>query len=172
MAASSPNLAIAAAASLGAAGQGTQEKARDVPTWALPLQTLRRTGLRPLAFYGATVATACGITPALPYWYELNVHRTAAGAYVSDIRLFRKQADQPDLFRVAEHSDLEDMIDHLEAYDPSGDLAPGPDMLAGGVSNAALALRSARLEIEINRITEHYRAMVCQLLGAVVLQAD
>lgn len=137
-----------------------------------PRQTLRRTGLRPLGFHGATIATVCGINVSLPYWYELNVHRTALGAYLSDIRLFRKGSDQADTFRVAEHADLDALIGHLEDYDPSGDLETAPDMLEGTTSNAALALATARLQLEVNRITEHYRSMVCQLLGAVVAQAD
>ena len=64
------------------------------------------------------------------------------------------------------------MIGRLEDYDPSGDLEPTADMLDGSTSNAALALRTARLQIEVNRITEHYRSLVCQLLGAVIAQAD
>lgn len=147
-------------------------RAGDMPAWALPLQVLRRTGLRPLSVHGATIATVCGVTSALPYWYELNVHRTAPGAYLSDVRLFRKDSDQADLFRVEEHADLDALVAYLEDYDPSGDLAPAADMLDGATSNAALALRTARLQIEINRITEHYRATVCQLLGTVMTLAD
>lgn len=150
----------------------TSDRGRDVPAWALPLQVLRRTGLRPLSFHGATIATVCGVNSALPYWYELNVHRTALGAYLSDIRLFRKGLDQADLFRVAEHADMDALIGHLEDYDPSGDLEAAPDVLDGATSNALLALRTARLQIEVNRITEHYRSMVCQLLGAVIAGAD
>ena len=150
----------------------TPSPTRELPAWALPHQLLRRTGLRPFAFSGVTVATVCGVTPALPYWYELNVHRSATGSYVSDIRLFRKGSDQPDLFRVAEHADLDATVGHLEGYDPAGDLELAADLLDDAPSNAALALRAAKLQIEVNRITEHYRSMVCQLLGAVIAQAD
>ena len=160
------------ASSFGRLDGAADDRAREVPAWALPLQVLRRTGLRPLAFHGATIATVCGVTPVLPYWYELNAYRTASGAYVSDIRLFRKGSDQADAFHVAEHADLEAMIGHLEDYDPSSDLELAADMFDGSTSNAALALRTARLQIEVNRITEHYRSLVCQLLGAVIAQAD
>ena len=64
--------------------EAAQERLRELETAHLPAHSLRRTGQRPYAFNGAVVATICGVTPLLPYWYELNVDRTVIGTCVSD----------------------------------------------------------------------------------------
>ncbi len=147
----------------------TQARVRELEAQKQPqpVQMLRRTGLRPYALQGTTIATVSGITPALPFWYELNIHETAANTFVSDIRLFHKGCDHADLFRVEEHTDLDALFAHLEEYDPSDDLVPPAEMLTPSTSNAALALGTARLQMQINQITEHYWALVGTLLNAV-----
>lgn len=149
----------------------SQEKIRELAKPVAPAHSLRRTGLRPYAFTGTTVATICGVTPALPFWYELNVHRTANDTYVSDIRLFNNGADAADIFRVEEHGSLEALCLYFESYDTSGDLG-----LAGETdvptSNAELALYAARIQLRINRIGDHYRGLVGELLNAVQTEAD
>lgn len=147
--------------------EATQERVRDLQPRPAPAQALRRTGLRPYAFNGTVAATVSGITPALPYWYELNIHQTVLGTFVSDIRLFHKSADKADLFRVEEHADLDGVFAYFESYDPSGDLSPAREMLERQTSNAALALGTARLQMQVNQIGDHYRALVGVLLGAV-----
>lgn len=142
-----------------------QERIREVEASAAPLQSLRRTGQRPYAFNGRIIATVCGITPALPFWYELNVYETVIGSVVTDVRFFDK-SDLPDLFRVAEHEDLDDAFAWFEAYDPSADLFPTRDE-APSSSSAFLSLYAARLQIQINQISEHYRSMVGDLLHAL-----
>lgn len=143
-----------------------QERLRELAAPTMPQQRLKRTGRRPFVFNGVTVATVCGITPALPFWYEINVHRTLRDAYVSDIRLFHNAADRTDLFWVAEHADLDACMDHLERYDPAGDIASPPEMLRP-IAPAELAVRMARLQIEIDQVTQHYRVVVGELLSVL-----
>lgn len=134
------------------------------PAAILPVVSLRRTGLRPLAFPGTTIVMVSGINPDLPFWYELNIHRTDTGSFVSDIRLFGKAANSSDVFRVAEHDTLAAVFNLFEAYDPSADLAVVPD-LPSTASHAALALYSACLRMRINQITDHYRALLGDFLA-------
>lgn len=143
----------------------TQNRIRDLQGPKPPSQVLRRTGQRPFAFDGAVVAFVCGVTPVLPYWYELNVHRASSGGWVSDIRLFSKASDKPDLFRVEQHDDLDAVFAHFERYDPSADLEPGAAMLEAGGTNTQLALHTARLQMQLNRITDHFRALAGDLLN-------
>lgn len=143
----------------------TQNRIRDLQAPKPPSQVLRRTGQRPFAFDGAVVATVCGVTPLLPYWYELNVHRARSGGWVSDIRLFSKASDRSDLFRVAQHDDLDAVFAHFEGYDPSADLEPGAAMLEPGGTNTRLALHTARLQMQLNRITDHFRGLAGDLLN-------
>lgn len=145
----------------------TQDRLRDLGATVAPLQKLKRTGARPHLFNGATVATVCGVTPVLPFWYELNLHRTVIGSYLTDIRLFHKSPDQSDLFWVAEHDSLEEAIAYLERYEPAGDVLPPQEMAMRASSAAELALRIARLQLQVDQITQHYRALVGELLHVV-----
>lgn len=144
-----------------------QARLRDFGATVMPLQRLKRTGARPYLFNGTTVATVCGVTPALPFWYELNVHRTVIDSYVSDIRLFHKSPDLHDLHWVAEHDDLDAVADHFERYDPAGDVTPPQEMATRAGSAAELALWTARLQLQVDQITQHYRALVGELLHAI-----
>ena len=144
----------------------TQSRLAALGAAAAPVQVLKRTGRRPLMFNGATLATVCGVTPALPFWYELNVHRTVIDAHVTDIRLFHKDPARSDLFWVAEHEDLDDAIAHLERFEPAGDVQP-PRELPAGAAPAERALWVSRLQGEVDQITQHYRALVGELLYAL-----
>lgn len=158
----------------GAASQGlrhldelTQERMRELEAAMLPAQSLRRTGQRPFTFDGSLVAMTCGVTPGLPFWYEINAYRTTAGSWVSDIRLFNKEDGRSDLFRVAEHDDVDALFDHFENYDPAGDIAPPGELIDGSASSAELALQTARLQMRIDRICDHYRGLLGDLLGRI-----
>lgn len=144
--------------------QPSQARIQELVAHVMPLHTLRRTGRRPLMFNGATLATVCGVTPALPFWYEVNVHETVVKTYLTDIRLFNKTGDEPDLFWVREHDELEDAVTYLERYDPAGDIVPPREMAEPAPSAAELALRIARLQLRVDQITQHYRALVGDLL--------
>jgi len=148
----------------------TQARVGELQARALPPELLRRTGKRPYSFNGVAVATVSGITPALPFWYEINIFRTVSDTYVSDIRLFHKEADYPDFFRVEEHLDLETVFEHLEGYDPAGDLALSPSMPKWSTSNAALEFGVARLQMQVNRINQHYGSLVGALLHDIAVR--
>lgn len=140
---------------------------REAEARLAPVQVVRRTGLRPYAFNGQLLGTVCGVDQVLPYWYEINVYRTVLGSYVSDIRLFGKAADAPDLFRAREHDDLDALHAYLEGYDPCGDLPPIRYDDSPATSAAALALRAIEVRAEMRRIDDHFRATVGALLNAL-----
>ncbi len=142
----------------------TQERMRELEAAMLPMQSLRRTGLRSFAFNGSLVAMTCGVTPNLPFWYEINVYRTAAGGWVSDIRLFNKADGSIDMFRVAEHDDLDGVLDHLERYDPTGDLTLPPALTDPNASSATLSIHAAGLQMQVKQIGDHYRGLLAELL--------
>lgn len=145
----------------------TQDRLRDLGAAVMPLQSLKRTGRRPFLFNGAVVATVCGVTPALPFWYELNVHRTVVDTYVTDIRLFHKSPDLHDLFWVEEHPDLDAAAGYFERYDPAGDVVVPQEMAVRSASPAELALWTARLQMRVDQVTQHYRALTGELLAVL-----
>lgn len=142
-----------------------RQRIRALEAPAMPAQSLRRTGQRSYAFNGQVIATICGVTPALPFWYELNVFETVLDTFVCDARLFNK-GDQSDRFRIAEVPTMDAAFAWFEAYDPSADL-PDPPVPAPTLSNASLALLAARLQMDLNRIDAHYRTMAGELLNAL-----
>ena len=144
--------------------QRSQDRLAELGATLAPVRTLKRTGRRPLMFNGQTVATVCGVTPALPFWYELNVHRTVIDSYVTDVRLFHKSPGLSDLFWVEEHDDLDGVVAYFERYDPSGDVGVPREMTTRAGSSAELALGTARLQMQVDAITQHYRALVGDLL--------
>jgi hypothetical protein len=132
-----------------------------------PMQSLKRSGERPYVAHAAPVATLSGYSTELPFWYEINVYRTVADAYVTDIRLFHKNPNSADMFRVVEHDDMDDVFNYLERYDPSADLDPGRSISEPTASSASLALNAARLQLRVNQLTRHYQATVSELLNAL-----
>jgi hypothetical protein len=132
-----------------------------------PLQKLRRTGERPFIGHISEVATSSGYSTELPFWYEVNVYRTPDDSLVTDIRLFNKNPNMTDLFRVREHEDMEAVFAYFESYDASADLTPGRDVSSPTASSAALALSAARLQLQVNQLTRHYEAMIGDLLQAL-----
>ena len=151
--------------------QATQDRLRDLGASVMPLQMLKRTGQRPFLFNGAVVATVTGVTPLLPFWYELNLHRTVLGEYVSDVRLFNTSVDRPDLFWVAEHPDLDAALLWFERYDPAGDITPPGEFALPAANAVELALQLARLQLQVHQHVQHYRALVGELLTAVTPRA-
>lgn len=142
------------------------QRLRGLAERIAPMHVLRHTGYRPVSFNGEVLGTVCGVDQVLPYWYEINVYQTVLGAYVSDIRLFGKGVDAADLFRVAEHDDLDALHTYLERYDPCGDLPP-IRYDAAATSAAALALRAIEVQAEMRRICDHYRSTLGALLNTL-----
>ncbi|MGI4730662.1 MAG: hypothetical protein ACRYFW_02805 [Janthinobacterium lividum] len=142
------------------------ERLRDLAERIVPMHVLRRTGQRSFAFNGQILGTVCGVDQVLPFWYEINVYRTVVGTFVSDIRLFGKDAGAADLFRVAEHDTIDAVHTRLEQYDPSCDLPP-VRYDATSVSAATLTLRAIEVRAEIRRINDHYQVTMGALLTAL-----
>jgi hypothetical protein len=137
------------------------------PAPTIPPMSLRRTGERPYVFSGKPVATLSGYSTQLPFWYEINVYQDAADEYVTDLRLFHKDPNSADMFRVVEHDDMDSIFEYLERYDPSADLDPGKSIAEPTASSAMLALNAARLQLRVNQLTRHYQAVVGDLLQAL-----
>ena len=156
----------AAARELRQVTERTEERLRDLGAAIMPLHRLRRTGAAPMLFNGATIATICGVTPALPFWYELNLHHSVRGTVLTDVRLFHKSNDLQDLFRVAEHADLDAAASYLESYAPGGD-AVLPEELTRSASSTELAIGVARLQLHVEQLCGHYAALLGELLYAL-----
>ncbi|MEM7701916.1 MAG: hypothetical protein AAF251_08280 [Pseudomonadota bacterium] len=135
---------------------------------AMPF-TLKRTGQRPYEFKGRLLAMLSGISSHLPFWYEINIYQTD-DMLLCELKLFHKDADAADLFRVTEHFDMESVFNYLEGYDPSDDLDPCSEVADHSASSATLALNAARLQLRVNQLKRHYESVVGEILQALQRQ--
>jgi hypothetical protein len=135
---------------------------------AMPF-TLKRTGQRPFEFSGGLVAMLSGISSHLPFWYEINIYQ-GDERLICEVKLFNKDANAADIFRVTEHEDMESVFSYLERYDPSDDLDPGADVAEHSASSATLALNAARLQLRVNQLQRHYESVVGEILQALQRQ--
>ena len=148
------------------ADERTEDRLRDLGAAMMPLQRLRRTGAGPMLFNGRTIATMSGVTPALPFWYEINLHRSVIGTVLTDVRLFHKASGLADLFRVAEHDDLDAAVAHLESYAAARD-AVVPQQVMQAASSADLAIAVAQLQLHVDQLCGHFAAVLGELLYAL-----
>ncbi|MEM9500777.1 MAG: hypothetical protein AAF941_02910 [Pseudomonadota bacterium] len=153
----------------GGEGEATGvEQAAEPSIPAMPF-TLKRTGERPFEFTGRLLAMLSGISSHLPFWYEINIYQ-GDERLICEIKLFNKDADSADIFRVTEHGDMESVFSYLERYDPSDDLDPGADVAENSASSATLALNAARLQLRVNQLKRHYESVVGEILQALQRQ--
>lgn len=162
------HLTEAEEAQAGAIETAANEQTAKPAIPAMPF-TLKRTGERPFEFTGRLLAMLSGHTSHLPFWYEVNIYQ-GDERLICEIKLFNKDADSADIFRVGEHEDMESVFSYLERYDPSDDLDPGADVSEHKASSATLALNAARLQLRVNQLTRHYESVVGEILQALQRQ--
>ena len=112
--------------------------------------TLKRVGARPLSFQGTELCMAMSFTPGAPFWYEINVFRTTDQRFVCAVRTFFAADNEDDQVRAWEFESFEQVMAHLEGYDPADDirvdLDPSAPMTLPELAANALALRARAAE--------------------------
>ena len=126
--------------------------------------TLRRVGARPLQFRGAELGMAMSFTPGLPYWFEINLFRTADGGFVTAIKTFYTSEDERDICRAMRSSSLDEALSQLEAYDPAHDVRVGAELGRSGLSSAELYGQALELQARIAGARQHYSALLGEFL--------
>lgn len=120
---------------------------------------IKRLGARPLSFDGSEMAMAMSFTPAIPYWYEVNIYRTTSQIFVLVIRMFFQSADEQDYVRAWECDSLADALDLMESYDAGQDVKvtfdPAQPMVV-----AELTARAMELHARTAAMRAHYAGLV------------
>lgn len=127
----------------------------------LPAQAYRivRAGARPLHFHGSELAMAMSYTPALPYWYEVNLYRTTAQRFVVAIRQFFQSEDEQDVCHAWECETLPEALDRLETYDAAQDVRLGA-LPGDGASPADLHAMALDLRAQSIAARRHYGSLI------------
>lgn len=133
-----------------------------------PWFTVKRSGKKPLRFRGVQLAEATSWRLGSPLWHEIALYRRTRGDVVAAVTVFKKAAQERDVFRAESFGSLEEAALFLEGYDPTGDLTPGFDPDDPSLGAAQLALCAAGLRQRAEQTQRDYQA----LLGDLLYQLD
>lgn len=126
---------------------------------------LKQTGGRPVQFRGIELCSAMSYVPGTPLWYEINIYKTEESDFVTDVRMFTKDENERDVFRVERSYSLADVFDYLEKYDAANDVdASSVDLGSSHLSVANLSLSAASLRIRVEEARGQFRDLVGQIL--------
>ena len=125
---------------------------------------LSRPGMRPLSFHGTVLAMAMSFTPDLPYWYELNIYRTAEQKFVLSVKLFFGSTEETDRSKAWQFDTLTEAFDALEAYDAADDVRVEYSHLTG-MAAAELAMHSYDIAARISAQRSHFGSLVDELFS-------
>jgi len=126
----------------------------------VPSFRIKRPGARPLAFDGIELAMAMSFTPALPYWYEINLYRTTDQRFVASVKLFYQSTAEQDSVRAWDFDTLDQALDKLAHYDAGQDVRIQMDASDAGTSAAELAACAMDLRAKIMSARRHYESLV------------
>ncbi|MEM7520402.1 MAG: hypothetical protein AAF307_05130 [Pseudomonadota bacterium] len=127
---------------------------------------LPQPGGRPNVFQGAELAMAMSFTPGLPYWYEINLYRTAEQGFVVAIRTFFQSEEEVDFVKSWSFSSIHEALAMVETYDPSIDVhVPAVDMSAASPADLAATALALKAEVESRRA--HYAGLVGEMLAEI-----
>jgi hypothetical protein len=132
-----------------------------------PLCTLKRTGARPFRFHGRQVAGGTGWNTTAHSWYEINLYVTEGDSVVTELRLFCKNVNGTDLFRVNEHEDWDMAIAWLERYNPANDLTVDLNIDDSTLSIAEVSLRGLQLRRAMAELKMQFQSTLGELLYAL-----
>lgn len=121
---------------------------------------IKRAGARPLSFNGSELAMAMSYTPAIPYWYEINVYRTTDQRYVATVRLFYQSEDEQDTVRAWDFDALEQALDALAQYDAAHDVRITMDPADNSAPAAELAAYALELRSQVLAARRHYDSLI------------
>jgi len=138
------------------------EETSSAPT-SMPFR-LRVTGNRPHEFTGRHIAMATGWNNAVARWYEINLYQTDTSEVVCDIRLFNKDPEANDLYRVKQLPDWASAVSWLETYNAAHDLICDIGVDSDELSAAEVSLRGITIKAQILELKTQYQTIVGNLL--------
>ena len=123
-----------------------------------------RSGARPLKFSGSELAMAMSFTPEIPYWYEINLYRTAESEFVAVVRLFHQSEDKRDSVEAWRFKSLDEALSAIEHYDAAQDVEFSAAAPSEEFAGAEIAVRALELHARIHAQRQHYRGLVGEIL--------
>lgn len=137
-------------------------------TMTAPTFRIKRPGARPLIFEGIELAMAMSFTPALPYWYEVNIYRTNDQRFVVAVRLFFQSEAEQDQVHAWDFDTLDQALDKLAQYDAAQDVKVSMDPANPSMPPAELAAMALDLRARVDSARRHFAS----LLGEFFYELD
>lgn len=124
---------------------------------------LPQRGRRPLAFVGTEIAMATSFTPAIPYWYEINIYRSRDDQFIVAIRKFFQSEAIDDVVEAWTFPSIEHVFFHIEGYDPATDI-PVPSQSFDSMAPAELSAVAMQTMAQIEEARTHFSGLVGEIL--------
>jgi hypothetical protein len=121
---------------------------------------LRVTGRRAITFTGTLIGLATSEKPGMPFWYEIAIYRTVAGAYAAGVKLVSRAADGRDIHNAHEGETFDMLAERLEAHDCAADI----DALR--TADAASPLDTLTHRLRQGEAARQYRGLIGETLFA------
>ena len=125
-----------------------------------PSYRIKRPGARPIVFDGTELAMAMSFTPAIPFWYEINLYRTTEQRFVVTVRMFQQAEGEQDQVRGWEFDSLEQALDKLAHYDAGQDIRVAMNPADPDICAAELAACAMDLRAKIMGARRHYESLI------------
>jgi hypothetical protein len=135
---------------------------------AAPLRyELRRDGLSPCVFAGRLIAEATSYSPGPRLWYELAAYARDDGGYVASLKVFKKSADEKDIFWARVFATASELSAYFENHDPARDIVASTDLTDAKVATAEAVIRAVALRQRIDEARAEYQSAAGDLLTEI-----
>ncbi|MEO1749992.1 MAG: hypothetical protein AAFR27_15505, partial [Pseudomonadota bacterium] len=121
----------------------------------------KRTGMRPMKFKAAEMCSSMSYVAGTPLWYEINIYQKPDDSFVVETKLFTKDENQRDIFRVQEIGSFEGVFEYLENYDTARDIdAEILNLVDPHMPVARLAMQAAALRLKMEEARRQFDDLV------------
>lgn len=125
---------------------------------------LRVSGAKPVRTRGTLIVEANSWAPSTPAWHEVALYRTTDEECALSVRLLKKAPGETDVYQAEIFVSIDEALQWLEAFDPSGDLTPDFDASDRSISTTEIALRAAALRQQVDAVARQWRGLLGDLL--------
>lgn len=132
---------------------------------------IMRTGQRPLAFDGTELCMAMSFVPASPYWFEINIYRTAGQTFVAAVKTFFQAEDARDRARAWEFETFDEVMDALESFDAAAEMRVDTFLDDADLSAVELAAWGYALMAKAKAARDQYHGLLGEILHELDMPA-
>lgn len=144
----------------------------SAPMTMPPMQyKIMRSGQRPLIFDGTELCMAMNFIPGAPYWFEINIYRTANQKFVAAVKTFFADENSRDRAKAWEFESFDAVMDALENHDAASDMRVDTFADDQDLSAVELAAWGYSLMAKAKAARDQYNGLLGEILHELDSQA-